>query len=221
MKSINLITNLVLIAIIIFSSCSDKSENEILDVVTIGDQVWMSKNLDVSKFRNGDLIPQAKTEEEWNAALTNLQPVWCYYKYLSTIGAKYGKLYNGYAVVDARGLAPIGFHIPTDTDWTRLTDYLGSNDETGTKMKSTSGWYRNGNGTNSSGFAALPGGVRFHGAPWFLYDEQYCYFWSSTASVSTTGNIYLKMLYLTYQNGSVMTEPEYIKSGMSVRCIKD
>lgn len=221
MKNVNLITSLVVFSIIIFSSCSDNSKNEILDVVTIGDQVWMSKNLDVSKFRNGDLIPQAETDEEWIAAQTNKQPAWCYYKNLSSIGAKYGKLYNGYAVMDTRGLAPVGFHIPTGADWTKLTDYLGSNNETGIKMKSTSGWYNNGNGTNSSGFSALPGGVRYSTNNGFYYDEQYCYFWSSTVSSTLSGVIYLEILSLSYLNGIATRGDTDVKSGKSVRCIKD
>ena len=72
-------------------------------------------------------------------------------------GDKYGKLYNWYAVNDPRGIAPNGYHIPTDAEWTQLDDYLGGEEsEAGTKMKSTSGWYHNGNGTNSSGFSCLP-----------------------------------------------------------------
>lgn len=106
--------------------------------VTIGNQVWMTKNLDVSTFRNGDPIPQAKTDAEWEAADENKQPAWCYYNNDPANGAKYGKLYNWYAVNDSRGLAPAGYHIPSDAEWTQLTDFLGS--EAGKKMKSTSGW---------------------------------------------------------------------------------
>jgi len=106
--------------------------------VTIGNQVWMTKNLDVSTFRNGDPIPQAKTATEWEAAGENKQPAWCYYDNDPANGAKYGKLYNWYAVNDLRGLAPAGYHIPSDVEWTQLTDFLGS--EASKKMKSTSGW---------------------------------------------------------------------------------
>lgn len=74
--------------------------------VTIGTQVWRTKNLDVATFRNGDSIPQAKTNEEWEKAAENQQPAWCYYNNDPANGAKYGKLYNWYAVNDSRGLAP-------------------------------------------------------------------------------------------------------------------
>jgi uncharacterized protein (TIGR02145 family) len=106
--------------------------------VTIGTQVWMTKNLDVSVFRNGDPIPQAKTDAEWEAAGKNKQPAWSYYDNDPANGTKYGKLYNWYAVNDSRGLAPAGYHIPSDEEWGQLTDFLGS--EEGKKMKSTSGW---------------------------------------------------------------------------------
>ena len=86
--------------------------------ITIGTQVWMTKNLDVATFRNGDPIPQAKTDEEWEKAGENQQPAWCYYDNDPANGAKYGKLYNWYAVNDSRGLAPVGYHIPSDAEWT-------------------------------------------------------------------------------------------------------
>lgn len=102
--------------------------------VTIGSQIWMTKNLDVANFRNGDPIPEAKTDAEWKAAGENEQPAWCYYDNDTANGTKYGKLYNWYAVNDPRGLAPTGYHIPTDAEWTKLSDYLGN--DAGTKMKS-------------------------------------------------------------------------------------
>lgn len=102
--------------------------------VTIGSQIWMTKNLDVANFRNGDPIPEAKTDAEWEAAGENEQPAWCYYDNDTANGTKYGKLYNWYAVNDPRGLAPTGYHIPTDAEWTKLSDYLGN--DAGTKMKS-------------------------------------------------------------------------------------
>jgi uncharacterized protein (TIGR02145 family) len=102
--------------------------------VTIGTQVWMKENLNVSTFKNGDPIPEAKTDEEWKKARNNKQPAWCYYDNDLANGAKYGKLYNWYAVNDPRGLAPSGYHVPTDKEWSILTNFLGS--DAGTKMKS-------------------------------------------------------------------------------------
>jgi hypothetical protein len=103
------------------ASNGDSASNE----VTIGSQVWMTKNLDVATFRNGDPIPQAKTYEEWEKAGENKQPAWCYYDNDPANGAKYGKLYNWYTVADPRNVCPVGWHVPTDAEWTVLTDYLG------------------------------------------------------------------------------------------------
>ena len=108
--------------------------------VAIGTQVWTTKNLDVATFRNGDPIPEVKTDDEWLSAGYNKQPAWCYYENKVANGTKYGKLYNWYAVVDARGLSPAGYHIPTDEEWTVLSTFLGGEDVAGKKMKSTSGW---------------------------------------------------------------------------------
>jgi len=182
--------------------------------VSIGGQVFMSKNLDVSTFRNGDPIPQAKTYEEWGRAGENQQPAWCYYNNDPANGAKYGKLYNWYAVNDSRGLAPEGWHVPSDAEWTILTDYLGP--DAGTKMKSKTGWNENGNGTNSSGFSGLPGGYRdFNGT--FSSIGNYGYWWSS--SENTTSLAWYRYLY--YFSGDV-NRSSYIKErGFSVRCLRD
>ena len=108
--------------------------------VKIGKQTWMSKNLDVSTYRNGEQIPQAKDAAQWKYASTNKIPAWCYYEFNESNGKKYGKLYNWYAVSDSRGLAPNGYHIPSDAEWTILTDFLGGSDIAGKKMKSKDGW---------------------------------------------------------------------------------
>jgi TolA-binding protein len=106
--------------------------------VKIGTQTWMAENLNVSTFRNGDPIMEAKTNEEWEKAGKEGKPAWCNYENDPKNGAKYGKLYNWYAVNDPRGLAPAGWHVPSDAEWTTLGDQLG--DEASNKMKSTSGW---------------------------------------------------------------------------------
>ena len=126
--------------------------------VKIGKQIWMTNNLDVVTFRNGDTIPQLKTEEEWEKASKLELPAWCYYNYDPVNGTKYGKLYNWFAVNDSRGLAPKGYQVPTESEWAKMIDFLGGKDVAGKKMKSTNGWLNNGNGTNESGFNGLPGG---------------------------------------------------------------
>jgi uncharacterized protein (TIGR02145 family) len=122
------------------------------------------------------------------------------------------QLYNWYVVIDSRGLAPKGYHIPTDDERTKLKDYLG---EAGTKMKSNSGWQNNGNGSNSSGFAGLPGGHRLDGG--FVDVGSYGYWWSSTrnATKSAWG------FYLTYFSGDFYNFNNDKRNGFYVRCLKD
>ena len=145
--------------------------------VTIGTQTWMQKNLNVSKYSDGTLIPQVTDGTQWANLTTG---AWCYYNNTTANGATYGKLYNWFAVVgiyDAasannpalrKKLAPTGWHVPTDAKWTQLTDCLGGESVAGGKMKST-GTIQAGTGlwddpntaaTNESGFTGLPGGIR-------------------------------------------------------------
>ena len=184
--------------------------------VTIGYQVWMIKNLDVATFRNGDPIPEAKTAEEWKEAGENQQPAWCYYDNDPANGTKYGKLYNWYAVNDARRLAPKGYHIPTHAEWTTLTTYLGGEKVAGTKIKSTSGLYGNGNGTNSIGFNGLPGGNRSSSGA-FNYIGDGGYWWSSTE----TNTYDAELPSLSYFSGDVYSLNNNKGGGLSVRCLRD
>jgi uncharacterized protein (TIGR02145 family) len=183
--------------------------------VTIGKQVWMEENLNVDKFRNGDLIPEAKTGGEWEKAGENKQPAWCYYNDNPDNGDRYGKLYNWFAVNDPRGLAPEGWKIPSDEDWSRLTDFLGG--DAGTKMKSTSGWEDAGNGNNESGFSGLPGGSRLYNGSFGYNQGSLGYGWSSTEN----DGVGAWMRYLDYESGDVIRGDTYKKNGFSVRCLRD
>ncbi|HLF33663.1 MAG TPA: fibrobacter succinogenes major paralogous domain-containing protein, partial [Cyclobacteriaceae bacterium] len=163
-----------------------ESEGETLNIKSakIGSQVWMSENLDVSRFRNGDEIPELENGDEWESAGRESRPAWCYYNNDPEYGKKFGKLYNWHAVNDPRGLAPEGWHIPTNDEWAELNDYLG--DYAGFKMKSVSDWKVSvnesehvGNGDNSSGFNGLPGGKRgFASHHGFTYSGEFGYWWS-------------------------------------------
>lgn len=99
--------------------------------VQIGNQLWMTKNLNEDRFQNGDLILEVKTNEEWERVCQEGKPAWCYYNYDPANGEIYGKLYNCYALNDPRGLAPVGWRIPDYNDWSTLVGYFEyqSNDE--------------------------------------------------------------------------------------------
>ena len=184
--------------------------------VTIGSQVWLGKNLNVDHFANGDPIPEAKTADEWKSAGENKQPAWCYYNNDPANGRTYGKLYNWYAVNDPRGLAPRGWHIPSDEEWTATTTYLGGEATAGLSMKSTSGWNENGNGNNNSGIAGLPGGYRGPNGAFNDLGEDGSW-WSS--SEYNTGNAWSRLLY--YSDGNAYRPNNFKSCGFSVRCLRD
>jgi uncharacterized protein (TIGR02145 family) len=195
---------------------ADDTRNIARGEVRIGRQIWMTTNLNVDRFRNGDPIPQARTPEEWKVAGERGQPAWCYYNNDPANGAKYGKLYNWYAVNDPRGLAPVGYHIPSDREWTVLTDLLEGENAAGEKMKSVSGWANNFNGTNSSGFSGLPGGNRItYGA--FNDIGKYGSWWSSTEYTADCA----WYRGLSYSNGNVYRDFYSKERGVSVRCLRD
>ena len=111
--------------------------------VKIGMQIWMTENLDVSTFSNGDTLFNAKTKKDWFYCNKNKIPAWCYYKNASQ-NNKYGKLYNWYAVVDQRKLAPKGWHIPSIEEWQTLNKHLGgSRSGSSLKLKAKDGWQKN------------------------------------------------------------------------------
>jgi uncharacterized protein (TIGR02145 family) len=183
--------------------------------VKIGKQKWMTHNLDVSTFRNGDVIPEAKTEAEFKKAGDNKKPAWCYYGNDPENGKKYGKLYNWFVVNDSRGLAPAGFHIPSDAEWTKLSDNLGSMTVAGKKMKSKSEWKVDSNSTNSSGFSGLPGGYSYNGEFYFIGSTGK--WWSSTEDYT-----YYAWFRGLYDISINMTRYySYKIDGYSVRCLKD
>ena len=183
--------------------------------IKIGNQIWMTDNLNVEKFSNGDPIPQAETDEEWEYAGLNNQPAWCYYDNTGANDLLYGKLYNWHAVNDPRGLAPIGYHIPTEEEWKMLGTILGV--DAGTKMKTTSSWADDGNGTNSSGFSGLPGGSR-GSAGGFNSVGEIGSWWSSTEN-NTYEAWMCNLTYYSSRWGVMGGDGK--ENGFSVRCVKD
>jgi uncharacterized protein (TIGR02145 family) len=175
---------------------------------------WTTKNLDLDKFRNGDIIPEAKTDEEWTLAGDMGTPAWCHYDNDLDNGLKYGKLYNYHAVNDPRGLAPVGYHIPNDREWSELENLLG--EEAGKKLKSKNGWKNSGNCTDLVGFKALPGGFRSHGGSFYGIRDT-ASFWSATELDST--DAWLR--YLSANFGSVYRSTSDKPGGASVRCLRD
>lgn len=175
----------------------------------IGAQTWMTENLKVQKYRNGDEIPYVPNSN-WSSLNSG---AWCYFMNDPSKGI----LYNWYAVNDPRGLAPEGWHIPSEDEWTVLANYLGGSAVAGTKMKSTKGWNNNGNGNNESGFNGTASGVREFQEALFCYFGVNGYWWSSTSS-SVNSSFFRQ---LNYHQSALLGGSRDKFNGMSVRCIRD
>lgn len=187
-----------------------------LPTIVIGTQQWQAKNLDVAFYRNGDPIPHVTDPAAWAGLTTG---AWCYYNNDPIQGNKYGKIYNWYAVNDPRGLAPQGWHIPSDAEWTTLATTLGGESVAGGKMKEagTVNWGAPNTGAdNSSGFAGLPGGTRYTNGS-FDVVGLYGFWWSSTELSTTSAWI----RYVTYGSGSFNRANDGKQDGFSVRCLRD
>ena len=182
--------------------------------VTIGSQIWTARNLNVDTYRNGDTIPQVQDPVQWANLTTG---AWCYYNNNPAIGNIYGKLYNWYAVNDSRGLAPTGWHIPTDIEWTQMTTYLGGDSLAGGKLKDTILWDTpNIGATNSSGFSVYPSG-NLSILGYFEDIGKYGVFW--TASESNNNVAWFR--FLIYNSPSTYRYVNNKNFGFSVRCIRD
>jgi uncharacterized protein (TIGR02145 family) len=200
-----------------------------LSNVTIGTQVWTNKDLDIVTYRDVTPIPQVTDPTAWSNLTTG---AWCYYNNDPANGAIYGKLYNWYAVAgiyDAaslanpalrKQLAPLGWHVPSDGEWTTLTTFLGGPMLAGGKMKSTgtSLWQSpNTSATNESGFTGVPGDYRNNNGAFGNNIAPYVTWWSSTQN--TTSNAFVR--YLHYASGTAYRSSYSKLRGYSVRLIKD
>jgi len=215
------------------SACTDVEMNgHTYAVVEIDDQCWFAENLRTTVYGNGDVIPAGLTDGAWTSTTAGATAVYgegssgCQ-GYSPVIDAcdeaqslaAYGRLYNWYAVDDARGLCPAGWHVPTDGEWTELEDYITSQGFAGTEgtaLKSTTGWSNNGNGTNDFGFSALPGGLRSIGSGNFSDAGVLGFWWSSSPY---GGNAWLRSLL--FYNLDVNRNDYAPRYGFSVRCLRD
>ena len=201
------------------SNISDIDGNS-YKTVYIGTQQWMVENLKVTKYNDGTAIPNVTDNTLWG---NNTSGAWAYYNNDAANNAKYGKLYNWYAVSPTmngnKNVCPTGWHVPTDAEWTVLIDYLGGASIAGSKMKEvgTTSWNSsNTDATNTSLFTGLPGGYRNDIG--YYYDiGGYGYWWSSTKA-STDDAWYRR---LSDYDG-VADRGNFLKgNGLSVRCLRD
>jgi uncharacterized protein (TIGR02145 family) len=217
------------------------------DTVQIGEQCWFAENLRAENYRNGDAIEAQLSNSTWVLTTNGAIAVYGEHDDCSSSSLEidpcdseqaielYGCLYNGFTLFDDRGLCPVGWHVPSDPDWMTLEVFLGMSEteaaltnfrgtDQGIKLKSYFGWASVGNGSNSSGFGGLPGGMR---SGWpvgpedqgdFRHAGDGAYYWTSSSAPSP-GAFWGRELNHDSDNvGRNTWSPSF---GFSVRCIKD
>lgn len=207
----------------------DNEGNE-YNTVVIGNQEWMAENLRTTTYCNGDPITLG-TPEAWGPLVQ--EGFWGYLFDDAQYDSIYGKLYNWYAVDDQRNVCPCGWHVPSDLEWTVLTDYLGGETWAGGKMKSIEtqsppaqppNWETPNEGaTNESGFSGLPAGTRGNEGPIWFNSGRYAYWWSSTENINAFGQptslAYVRIVFWLVPG--CLRVPDHKSEGFSIRCLKD
>jgi len=222
-KPTNGITTAVFNATKTYGTMTDQDGN-VYKTITIGTQTWMAENLRTTKFRDGTEMPNICY------GLWNLSKNDAYCSYNNTVDpvsiATYGRLYNWYTVTSSHNIAPVGWHLPTDAEWTTLIAELGGESVAGGKMKetSTTHWITPNTGaTNESGFTGLPAGLRGSGGsnpePFFNFMGECCYYWSSTEpGLNYAVGNYCR---LSSDNATVYRYNNSKSEGFAVRLVKD
>jgi uncharacterized protein (TIGR02145 family) len=190
--------------------------------IEIGTQEWMAENLRTTTYANGDPIPNVTDSAQWSNLTTG---AWAHYSDDTQYEIPYGKLYNWYTAADPRNVCPTGWHVPTDAEWTVLTDYLGGLEVSGGKMKTTGTieaatglWYSpNAGATNSSGFSGAPGGGRGYYSGGYASIGYYGLWWSS----SEFGTDFAWYRSLDCYVGGAISYSFNKRVGFSVRCLRD
>jgi uncharacterized protein (TIGR02145 family) len=180
--------------------------------VKIGSQLWMAENLKTAKYANGDPIQKVAVAEMWKKLKTG---AWSFYNNDKEYETKSGKLYNGYAVFDDRGLCPTGWRVPTQKDWESLIDFLGGDNKASVKLKSKMGW-SSFTGDNTSGFNAFPGGNRKNNGD-DVGEGVFASWWSSTPDKSDNAFD----LTLSNEYKAADSKGYSLNYGFSVRCLKE
>jgi uncharacterized protein (TIGR02145 family) len=203
-----------------YGSMTDQ-EGNLYKTIVIGTQEWMAENLNTSIYRNGDVITTNLDDATWQYTTSG---AWVNYNNDASYACPYGKLYNWFTCLDARGLCPVGWHVPSDAEWTVLTDFLGGESVAGGKMKSTGTieattglWvFPNSGATNSSGFSGAPGVYRDLIGGYDVIGRSG--FWWSSSEDDTDVAWYR---YVSFVNGNAYRGNYYKQDGYSVRCLRD
>ncbi len=214
---------IITLALILTSGCKKEDNPDIIrdasgntyKSIIIGTQTWMTENLKTTKYNDGSAIPNIRDSVKWALSYS---PAYCWYRNDSTANNAYGALYSLFAV-NSKKLCPTGWHIPTDTEWATLFDFLGGEPVAANKLKEpgTIHWRSSyAEVTNESGFTALPGGLRGYDGS-FLSRTSYGYWWK--APIGAPNNGYT--VCMSYEGGQIYAWQFIERIACSVRCIKN
>ncbi len=209
---------------VVFNTKVTDIEGNMYGTVYIGNQVWMTENLRTTRLNDDTQIPNIIDNDEWISVSTS---AYCWYNNDKTFKPTYGALYNWFTINSGK-LCPAGWHVPSDTEFNSLEIALGMQADQshvwgwrgtnhGFKMKNNTGWGENGNGNNSSGFSAIPGGYRFGADGTFVFQTTITYWWASTENDADRG-WYRRLDSASDQVYRASTSK---KGGKYVRCVKD
>lgn len=207
-----------------FTSSMADIEGNIYRVVRIGTQIWMAENLRTTKDTDNNDIANVTDNTAWSTLAT---PAYCWYANNSGYKSTYGALYN-WITVNTGKLCPTGWHVPTDDEYKTLEQYLGMapadldvwgwrGTDQGSQLKSATGWASGENGSNSSGFSALPGGYRYAADGGFYSLGNLAYWW--TASLSSPDIAWYRRL--DGPNNNVYRAATSVRGGKFIRCVKN
>jgi uncharacterized protein (TIGR02145 family) len=199
-------------------------EGNVYKTIKIGDQIWMAENLKTTKYRNGASISLVAGEDAWKNQNITKPPAYCYVEGAEANTAAYGLLYTWPTVKDSRGLAPVGWHVPSEEEWEALLTFLGGRKEATKKLKEAGGahWEATNTGTNTSGFTAVAAGQRNYDGTYRSFGglvDRHATWWTSTKSadnINDTG-----IVRDIAGNQTIVSQAYFYGTGLSVRCIKD
>jgi uncharacterized protein (TIGR02145 family) len=214
--------NILIFAITLFMGFQQLNAQPVKDIdgnvyptISIDKQVWMAENLKTTNLNDGTAIPLVTDDKKWSTLKT---PGYCWFNNDITNKDVYGALYNWFSV-NTKKICPVGWHVPSITEWSKMISYLGDPGIAGDKLKEAGleHWKGNFTATNSSDFTALPGGLRLNQGPFPTFGNSYAVWWSATEHDSACA----------WNRGMINSSSNVYKgfdnkgNGFSVRCLKD
>jgi uncharacterized protein (TIGR02145 family) len=200
--------------IFLLINCSQVREKELYESVVFCGEEWMLSTLSIDKFRNGDIVPEAKTDEAWALAIKEKKPAWCYYNNDPELGKIHGKIYNWYAITDIRGLAPKGWRIADDTDWSNLTNCFNGQKDVVERMKL---FFSDSTDFTFEDFMTYGGTRGGHGA--FNQLNEYGRYFTTTEILLDTRHVWRRTISI-YDN-HILSFGVNKEDGLYVKCVKE